>query len=73
MKLQETNTDKAIRFDTTQGIIVGDTNLGDLKTLLTIYCSNDDVHQELALELDMDFQVVLNATFKNFVIYASAD
>ena len=73
LKLQEHNTDRAIRFDTTQGIIIGDTNLGDLKTFLTIYCSNDSVHQELALELDMDFQMVVNATFKNFVIYAQAN
>ena len=27
LKLQEHNTDRAIRFDTTQGIIVGVTNL----------------------------------------------
>jgi hypothetical protein len=72
LKLQEQNTDRAVRFDTTQGIIIGDTNLGDLKTFLTIYCSNESVHQELALELDMDFQMVVNATFKNFVVYAQA-
>lgn len=70
LKLQEHNTDRAIRFDTTQGIIVGDTNLGDLKVFLTLYCSNANVHQELALELNMDFQAVVNATFKNFVINA---
>jgi len=72
-KLQEHNTDRAIRLDKTQGIIVGDTEKGDLKVFLTLYCSNDTtVVQELAVEFQMDFQVVVNASFSNFVITAQA-
>jgi len=41
-----------------------------MKTYIQFFCSNETTPSELALELEMSLELVLNATFKNFVINA---
>jgi hypothetical protein len=68
LKLEENHTEKAIKFSSTRGIVFGDIESGDLKTYLQVYCTNDTISGDLALEIEMSLQVVLNATIKDFVL-----
>jgi len=39
----------------------------DLKMILQILCENSEGQQEIALEFTSNFELVLNATFSDFV------
>ena len=68
LRLSENESQRAIKFDANRGIVFGDSSLSDMKTNLQFYCSNSTTPSELALELEMSLQIVLNMTVKNFLI-----
>ena len=68
VRLSENESQTAIKFDASRGIVFGDSSLSDMKTNLQFYCSNSTTSQELALELEMSLQIVLNLTVNNFDI-----
>lgn len=58
----ENLSQNAFKFDTKRGIAFGDKTRGDMKTNLQFWCSNATTSEELALEMEMDIEIVLNAT-----------
>lgn len=68
VKLAEDNTDQAIQFSTERGIVFGDRTLNDMKTYLQLYCTNATTEQELALELELSLELIIDFVFENFKI-----
>jgi len=71
LKLGENRTTDAIALNTKQGIVFGDVAEETMTTILQFYCTNQTVTTpQLALELEMNLQMIFDVAVSNFLITA---
>jgi len=70
----EESEGEAVKFDTTNGIEIGNIPSGGLNTTIAFLCTNaTTTTPEKAIELSVDVVANLNVSFEDFVIYAAVN